>query len=110
MKTDPAALVPLLPPPALTAEQFKQLATVPAENEWFTNLGNKGTRRVYEPVIRDFMRFTGIRPRRNSEQSLVPMCSRGAMTSTAGPSLPRRFAATSRACRRSLTISVKKTR
>lgn len=54
----------LLPLPAvttqLTAEQFNNLSAVPAENEWFANLGNKGTRRVYEPVIRDFMRFTGI--------------------------------------------------
>lgn len=52
-----------LPSPAssqLTTEQFKTLAAVPPENEWFANLGNKGTRRVYEPVIRDFMRFTGI--------------------------------------------------
>ncbi|MGE3331967.1 MAG: tyrosine-type recombinase/integrase [Candidatus Melainabacteria bacterium] len=52
-----------LPSPAssqLTTEQFKTLAEVPPENEWFANLGNKGTRRVYEPVIRDFMRFTGI--------------------------------------------------
>ena len=54
---------PLLPLPSqshLTAAQFSSLATVPAENEWFANLGNKGTRRVYEPVIRDFMRFVGI--------------------------------------------------
>lgn len=33
---------------------------MPAENEWFANLGNQGTRLVYEPVIRDFMRFAGI--------------------------------------------------
>lgn len=55
--------IPLLPLPStssLTAAQFTTLATVPAENEWFANLGNKGTRRVYEPVIRDFMRFVGI--------------------------------------------------
>lgn len=58
--TDSTLLAPLSSPTQLTAEQFTQLATVPAENEWFTNLGNKGTRRVYEPVIRDFMRFTGI--------------------------------------------------
>ncbi|NGZ96217.1 MAG: integrase [Nitrospira sp. WS110] len=52
-----------LPSPAssqLTTEQFRTLAAVPPENEWFANLGNKGTRRVYEPVIRDFMRFAGI--------------------------------------------------
>lgn len=51
----------LLPSTAqLTAAQFAALATVPAEHEWFANLGNKGTRRVYEPVIRDFMRFARI--------------------------------------------------
>lgn len=44
----------------LTAAQFRTLAAVPPEHEWFANLGNNGTRRVYEPVIRDFMRFTGI--------------------------------------------------
>ena len=53
-------LLPAPSPTQLTAEQFRTLAAVPAENEWFTNLGNKGTRRVYQPVIRDFMRFTGI--------------------------------------------------
>lgn len=52
-----------LPAPSstqLTALQFRTLAAVPPEHEWFANLGNQGTRRVYEPVIRDFMRFTGI--------------------------------------------------
>lgn len=52
--------LPVPSPTQLTPEQFRTLAAVPPENEWFTNLGNKGTRRVYEPVIRDFMRFTGI--------------------------------------------------
>lgn len=54
------SLIPLPSPTQLTAEQFRTLAAVPPEIEWFANLGNKGTRRVYEPVIRDFMRFTGI--------------------------------------------------
>lgn len=52
--------LPVPSPNQLTAEQFRILAAVPPENEWFANLGNTGTRRVYEPVIRDFMRFTGI--------------------------------------------------
>lgn len=52
--------LPALTPTQLTAAQFKTLAVVPPEHEWFANLGNKGTRRVYEPVIRDFMRFVGI--------------------------------------------------
>src|SRR5208282_5003904 len=29
-------------------------------DEWFNNLSNRGTRRVYKNTIRDFMRFTGI--------------------------------------------------
>jgi site-specific recombinase XerD len=45
----------------LTAEQFHQLATVPAETEWFANLDNPRTRRAYQTDIRDFMTFAGIR-------------------------------------------------
>jgi site-specific recombinase XerD len=44
----------------LTAADFQRLADVPAEIEWFVNLGNKGTRRAYENALQDFMRFTGI--------------------------------------------------
>lgn len=60
MKTDPTALVPLLSSDQLPAARFVALAEMPPENEWFANLANTGTRRVYEPVIRDFMRFHGI--------------------------------------------------
>jgi integrase/recombinase XerD len=44
----------------LTAAEFHRLAEVPPEVEWFANITNRGTRRVYENTIRDFMRFTGI--------------------------------------------------
>jgi integrase/recombinase XerD len=44
----------------LTAAEFHRLADVPPEVEWFANLGNAHTRRVYENAIRDFMLFTGI--------------------------------------------------
>jgi site-specific recombinase XerD len=44
----------------LTAAEFHRLAEVPPEVEWFANISNHGTRRVYENTIRDFMRFTGI--------------------------------------------------
>jgi len=44
----------------LTADEFHRLADVPPEVEWFANLSNAHTRRVYENAIRDFMRFTGI--------------------------------------------------
>jgi site-specific recombinase XerD len=44
----------------LTAAEFHRLADVPPEVEWFANLSNAHTRRVYENAIRDFVRFTGI--------------------------------------------------
>jgi integrase/recombinase XerD len=58
----PAEIVPVLPAAdrLLTAAEFHRLADVPPEVEWFANLSNAHTRRVYENAIRDFMRFTGI--------------------------------------------------
>jgi site-specific recombinase XerD len=44
----------------LTAAEFQGLAEVPPEIEWFANITNRGTRRIYQNSIRDFMRFTGI--------------------------------------------------
>src|ERR1044072_23231 len=44
----------------LTAAEFHRLADVPPEVEWFANLSNPQTRRVYENAVKDFMRFTGI--------------------------------------------------
>jgi integrase/recombinase XerD len=44
----------------LTAAEFHRLADVPPEVEWFANLSNAHTRRVYENAVKDFMRFTGI--------------------------------------------------
>jgi len=44
----------------LTAKEFQGLVDVPAEVEWFANLGNKATRRAYENALKDFMNFTGI--------------------------------------------------
>jgi site-specific recombinase XerD len=44
----------------LTAAEFHRLADVPPEVEWFANLSNAHTRRVYENAIKDFMLFTGI--------------------------------------------------
>ena len=44
-----------------SAEQCAgRLADVPPEVEWFANLSNVHTRRVYENAIRDFVGFTGI--------------------------------------------------
>jgi integrase/recombinase XerD len=44
----------------LTAAEFHQLADVPPAVEWFANLTNRHTRRVYQNAISDFMRFAGI--------------------------------------------------
>jgi integrase/recombinase XerD len=44
----------------LTAEEFRHLADVPPEVEWFANLTNANTRRAYQNDVRDFMQFTGI--------------------------------------------------
>lgn len=45
---------------ALTSEQFYGLAQVPPELEWFANIRNERTRRVYRECIGDFTHFVGI--------------------------------------------------
>src|SRR5271157_5430261 len=55
----PAAIAPASR--LLTAAEFHRLVDVPPD-EWFANLSNPSTRRAYENAVRDFMRFTGIRP------------------------------------------------
>ena len=44
----------------LTAAEFQGLADVPPEIEWFANITNAGTRRIYKTAIHGFMQFTGI--------------------------------------------------
>ena len=58
----PAPINPASPPPGrpLTAAEFHRLADVPPEVEWFANLTNRETRRVYEAAVKDFVRFAGI--------------------------------------------------
>jgi len=57
----PTNIVPVTPTARLlTAAEFHRLADVPPEVEWFKNISNPNTRRVYENAIGDFMRFTGI--------------------------------------------------
>jgi site-specific recombinase XerD len=53
-------LVAKSPPRMLTAEQFRRLADVPPEAEWFANIRNPQTRRAYQNDIKDFMTFVGI--------------------------------------------------
>ena len=45
----------------LTAAEFRGLADVPPEVEWFANITNPNTRRAYQNDVRDFMKFAGIR-------------------------------------------------
>ena len=44
----------------LTAQEFQGLADVPPEAEWFANIDNAGTRRIYATSLREFMTFAGI--------------------------------------------------
>ena len=44
----------------LTQTEFKRLADVPPEVEWFANLKNANTRRAYRNDVTSFMRFVGI--------------------------------------------------
>jgi integrase/recombinase XerD len=60
-QSDPQLPTPVTPTERLlTAAEFHRLAEVPPELEWFANITNRGTRRIYKNSIRDFMRFTGI--------------------------------------------------
>jgi integrase/recombinase XerD len=56
----PALPIAARRPLTLTAEQFRDLAEVPPEMEWFQNIQNPRTRRAYRGDISDFMEFTGI--------------------------------------------------
>lgn len=44
----------------LTAREFQVLAEVPPEAEWFANIDNEGTKRIYATSLREFMAFVGI--------------------------------------------------
>ena len=48
------------PARALTAAEFRGLAAVPPELEWFANLPNPRTRRAYQQDVREFTAFVGI--------------------------------------------------
>lgn len=55
------AILPKILSRVLTAEQFKNLADVPPEMEWFANIENANTRRAYRSDVQEFMRFADIR-------------------------------------------------
>lgn len=55
--------LPAIQPPStslLSAAEFRRLAEVPPEVEWFANIDNPQTRRAYENALQDFIRFIGI--------------------------------------------------
>jgi site-specific recombinase XerD len=56
----PTPIAPARVSRLLTAAEFRELADVPPEIEWFANLSNPSTRRAYEAAVKDFMRFAGI--------------------------------------------------
>jgi hypothetical protein len=72
--TDPLP-IPIAPADRLlTAAEFRRLADVPPEVEWFANISNHHTRRAYENAVKDFMRFAGIQrpegiPKRDTRAS-----------------------------------------
>ncbi len=49
-----------LEPRRLTDEQFRGLAQVPPEVEWFANIRNPNTRKAYRRDVQDFSLFVGI--------------------------------------------------
>ena len=57
----PALMRPADKSRVLTAAEFRSLADVPPEVEWFANITNANTRRAYQNDVRDFMKFAGIR-------------------------------------------------
>ncbi|MBJ2292926.1 tyrosine-type recombinase/integrase [Pseudomonas sp. MF5691] len=44
----------------LSAQEFQQLASVPAAVEWFANIDNPRTRRAYQNDLEDFCSFVGL--------------------------------------------------
>jgi site-specific recombinase XerD len=58
---NPALLRPEENSRVLTAAEFRDLADMPPEVEWFANITNPNTRRAYQNDVRDFMKFAGIR-------------------------------------------------
>jgi site-specific recombinase XerD len=55
------ALIPVpASPSGLALPEFYQLAEVPPELEWFANINNPGTRRMYKNSIHGFMEFYGM--------------------------------------------------
>lgn len=75
--TTSATPLALISPIGLTHAQFQTLADVPPEIEWFANLTNANTRRVYRQDIEDFMEFAGLHRPEQFRDIICPcMCWR----------------------------------
>ncbi|MDQ2802120.1 MAG: integrase, partial [Pseudomonadota bacterium] len=60
-KIDPQSPVPIVPAERpLTAAEYRRLADVPPEAEWFANITNPNSKRAYEAAVGDFIRFAGV--------------------------------------------------
>ena len=59
-ENDNKKLAPVNSGGLLSKEEFRHLAEVPPEMEWFANISNKNTRRAYQNDLRGFMEFVGI--------------------------------------------------
>jgi site-specific recombinase XerC len=57
-RTLPAEIVPA--ERLLTAAEYRRLAEVPPEAEWFANIRNPNSKRAYEAAVGDFVRFAGV--------------------------------------------------
>ena len=44
----------------LTAAEYRRLAEVPPEAEWFANISNPNSRRAYKKAVGDFISFAGV--------------------------------------------------
>jgi hypothetical protein len=56
-----STITAVTPSRTLTIAQFDTLSDVPPEIEWFANLTNANTQKVYRQDIHDFMAFAALR-------------------------------------------------
>lgn len=58
--SEQAQVTPVAARDRLTGEEFRGLAAIPPEVEWFANIENQATKRAYRADIRDFAGFVGL--------------------------------------------------
>jgi hypothetical protein len=56
----------------LTAAEYRRLAEVPPEAEWFANITNPNSKRAYEAAVGDFIRLAGVEnPKESSTRTIT---------------------------------------